>query len=245
MNRDYIPYFYVIEDVETGKLYGGVEFGRSSKIANPNNILETYFTSSKVVRPLVEKNPNRFIVRKIKTFDTAKEATSFECRFLTKINAKENIMWYNNHNGHPNSEMSREKQIKTCNEKYGCDFPLQNAEVRKKAETNRTSSFCNPEVQKKIHSNKISPFVDKDVQNKARARHREVMEERYGVDSVFDMPEFKAKMKNNMKQKHSREIVQVLRELASKQNIKLGSGWVNRSDDWINERINNISEEMK
>ena len=139
---------------------------------------------------------------KIKTFSTSNEATLFECRFLTRINAKENPLWYNQHNGHPNSDLARERQINTNQKRYGFDYPFQNLEVRKKAEQNRVSSFKNPEVQSRIHDSEyISPFSKKEVQDKAKSEQIKVNRKRYGCAYPFQNLEVQNKIRNTRDKK--------------------------------------------
>lgn len=51
---EYIPYVYLIKNKTTGLKYLGVEYSYRSKIANPQNIWFSYFTSSKLVHKLIE-----------------------------------------------------------------------------------------------------------------------------------------------------------------------------------------------
>lgn len=244
-NTIYVPYFYVIEDTHTNKLYGGVEYSNSTKVANPQNLLTEYFTSSAIVSPKAKENPKRFKIRKIRTFTLAKEATAFETRFLTRINAKENPKWLNEHNGHPNSDLAAERRRETNLEKYGVPYPFMNKEVRAAAEANRTSGFCNPEVQKKIHKNKVSPFADKEINDKAQRNRRAAMLEKYGVDNVFSTPEFKEKQKKAFKKRLNRENLSILKSLASELGVSLGRGWVRRGDEWINNKISELNKKPK
>jgi len=47
------PYFYILRHISTGKLYVGSQYGKTS---NPANLLETYFTSSKIIKSLIKKD---------------------------------------------------------------------------------------------------------------------------------------------------------------------------------------------
>jgi predicted GIY-YIG superfamily endonuclease len=94
----YQPYFYIIEDLVDNKYYAGSKYGID---ADPAKLLieDGYHTSSSVVKNEIKiKGINNFKIRKIKLFSTANEAYSYETRFLKKVNAKDNILFYNNHN---------------------------------------------------------------------------------------------------------------------------------------------------
>jgi len=47
------PYYYLLKHKPSGKYYAGSQYGKNS---NPNNLLTTYFTSSKFVKELIEKD---------------------------------------------------------------------------------------------------------------------------------------------------------------------------------------------
>ena len=51
------PYVYRLTDKENGKIYIGVRFAKN---CNPNDLGVSYFTSSKIVQPIFQSNPDRF-----------------------------------------------------------------------------------------------------------------------------------------------------------------------------------------
>ena len=82
------PYFYIIEHIKSGKYYAGVRFAKN---CNKEELLQEngYYTSSKYVKELIESDGlESFKIRKIKEFDTAKEAMEYETRFLKKVKAR-------------------------------------------------------------------------------------------------------------------------------------------------------------
>jgi len=94
----YIPYFYIIQEVSTGKFYAGSKYGQG---ANPAKFMteDGYTTSSKIVNEIIRKSGLKsFIVRKIKVFDTAESAYNHETKFLEKVDARNNPKFYNCHN---------------------------------------------------------------------------------------------------------------------------------------------------
>lgn len=97
-HNQYVPYFYIIQDIRNGIYYAGSKWGKNS---NPYNFMteEGYKTSSVIIKELIKRHGlSNFIVRKIKTFKTGKKAYDYETKFLQKVNAKTNPKFYNGHN---------------------------------------------------------------------------------------------------------------------------------------------------
>lgn len=85
------PYTYLITHKETGLKYYGVKF---SKDADPSSFWVEYFTSSKIVKEIVEKEgKGSFSFEIDKLFNTADEAIEYEREFLSSIVNKEE--WLN------------------------------------------------------------------------------------------------------------------------------------------------------
>lgn len=91
-----IPYTYSIKFLITNQYYYGVKY---SEGCNPADLGVKYFSSSKVVKNLIEahgRDSFEFKVRK--TFKSAEEAKSHETRFLKRVNARANPSFLNKHN---------------------------------------------------------------------------------------------------------------------------------------------------
>jgi len=73
------PYYYVIKHKPSGKLYVGSQYGKNS---NPENLLTTYFTSSKLVKELIEKDGVESF--EIEYIDCRPDAREYEQKFLMK-----------------------------------------------------------------------------------------------------------------------------------------------------------------
>jgi len=87
--KTYIPYVYFIKHIPTGLKYIGAEYGKSKKIANPDNLWTTYFTSSKLVKKLIgEYGANSFKIKILKQFDNPTDALMFEQKLLIISRAK-------------------------------------------------------------------------------------------------------------------------------------------------------------
>lgn len=66
MTNEYIPYVYIVKNKTTKMKYIGVRYARG---CNPNDLWVTYFTSSKLVKKLIENfGKEDFIVKVLHTF---------------------------------------------------------------------------------------------------------------------------------------------------------------------------------
>ena len=73
------PYFYKIQHVPTGKYYVGTQYGKTS---DPYKFWKTYFTSSKYVKNLIERDgEDSFIIINIQIRN---DARIYEHRYLKK-----------------------------------------------------------------------------------------------------------------------------------------------------------------
>jgi len=91
------PFSYVLTHKPSGKRYYGI---RISKNADPSQLWISYFSSSKIIKKMIEdegKEVFSYQVRRV--FETREGALRWETKFLTKIKAKDNPLWLNRHNG--------------------------------------------------------------------------------------------------------------------------------------------------
>jgi hypothetical protein len=71
------PYYYLIKHIPSGRYYAGSQYGKKS---DPENLLKTYFTSSKYVKELLKSDgPDSFVIEKIECRTDARE---YEQQFL-------------------------------------------------------------------------------------------------------------------------------------------------------------------
>ena len=92
-----IPFTYLIYCKPTDQYYYGSRYCTG---CNPDQLWTTYFTSSKVVKRLIEKyGTDAFIPRITRTFTTPEEALTWETRFLKRVNAVKSDKWLNFHAG--------------------------------------------------------------------------------------------------------------------------------------------------
>ncbi len=126
----YTPYFYVIQDIRNGMYYAGAKWAQG---CHPDQLLKEggYQTSSETIKKIVEQNnPNVFVVRKIRTFETGNKAYDYETRFLRKVKARSNPKFYNGHEN--DGKMDRTKMKQVTMELYGVENPFQADEIKTK-----------------------------------------------------------------------------------------------------------------
>jgi len=226
----YIPYFYVIQEISTCKLYAGSKWGRGS---NPEKLLVEggYITSSKSIKSRIKKNGIcSFIIRKIRMFDSAAAAYSYETRFLRRVNASKNSMFYNAHNnekitpgteefenimmekyGVKNLMQSRElylNWVDAFDKKYGVKNPYQLEHVKNKAIKTRLEKYgykyFNKDITKQIVMDRYG--VENVSQlDEVKNKKKNTTRKNYGVDNPFQSEEIKAKIKINNLEKYGNE----------------------------------------
>jgi hypothetical protein len=170
------PYFYVLREVATDKLYAGVKFAKG---CDPKDLLVTYFTSSKIVKRILQGDKNSFVVDRIKVFETTEEAIMYEKRFLTKVKAHLSSKWYNQS---VSGAVSADLPKSVFNEKFGVDNPKQLQHIKEKAALTCIERFDAP-----------SPFEAANFEEK----RKNSMLSRHGVEYTTQSPELREKIRNS------------------------------------------------
>jgi len=119
------PYFYLIRHISSNRLYAGVKW--SSPDSSTFMTEDGYTTSSNIVNTIIKNEGiHAFCVLRIKHFDIAEEACSYESKFLSKVHARTNPSFINqtensgdfhNKGGYELSEKTKEKMRKPKSEK--------------------------------------------------------------------------------------------------------------------------------
>ena len=264
--KNHIPYFYIIQEISTGMYYAGAKWAQGCR---PDELMVEggYFTSSPTIKLLIDKNGlNSFVIRRIWQFETPKEAYDYETKFLKRINARKNPLFYNRHNndglispemmeitmlekyGVTNAAYSpiiRKRIIDTNIERYGVDNPAKNFNIQQKTRTTNLKRYGfdnplkNPETHKRAKITKQEKYSDPNYNNRANAEL--TCYKKYGVYHNSQIEEVKSSkslmMKEKSKNKNNRDNVKLLRGMANEMGVKLGSGWNRRSDEWIEVKI--------
>lgn len=88
------PYVYLIEHIESGRLYYGVRYG--NKTTPYADLWRKYFTSSKTIKKLVrEHGPDKFRATVRQVFDNKDDAIEWETLILKGMNVLYNDLWMN------------------------------------------------------------------------------------------------------------------------------------------------------
>lgn len=93
----YTPFTYVVKFKPTGQIYYG---SRTKQGCQPTDLWTSYYTSSKVVRQLIDEHgKDAFEVEIRKTFSTKEQALLWEHRVLRRVDAARNPLYLNKNNG--------------------------------------------------------------------------------------------------------------------------------------------------
>ena len=178
-SQDYIPYFYIIQDVRNGMYYAGSKWGKDT---NPSNFMTEggYETSSKEL--IRQHGLSNFIIRKIKTFETGDKAHRYESRFLQRVNAKKHPKFYNKHNNDGIGSLYHDEIKKIINERYGVDHVMHVPEIKQKSLENKEKAFMD---KYGVRHNFSVPEVREGI--------KITTNERYGVDYYSQTAEWKEK----------------------------------------------------
>jgi hypothetical protein len=89
------PYTYLIGWSNQNKFYYGVRFAKN---CNPEELMKSYFTSSKYVKQFIEINGLPDIIEIRKIFQTQNDARNWETKVLRRLNVVEEEKWLNKTN---------------------------------------------------------------------------------------------------------------------------------------------------
>lgn len=207
----YTPYFYIIQDVRNGMYYAGAKWAKG---ANPDNFMVEggYETSSETIKELIRQHGlNNFIVHKIKTFETGSEAYRYETRFLEKVNARNNLRFYNLHNNDGIMDPDKFKQASLL--KYGVDNPAKSTAIKTKVirKNNIKYGVDYPMQSKEIKAKRKQTLLD-NYGVEWPMQSEEILEKRkqslinsYNVENVFQLEDTKIKIKQTKKMKYNDE----------------------------------------
>lgn len=103
--KDRTPFFYILTHVKTGKRYAGVKI---SKGCHPSQLWTTYFPSNPAVSQIIARDGKDAFTFEIRAvFDSVESCQKYESRFLEKIHANENPLWYNSQSPEPKFSLSQ------------------------------------------------------------------------------------------------------------------------------------------
>jgi hypothetical protein len=253
-----IPYFYIIQHIITKKYYAGSKYSKDD--SDPKTLLKPngYTTSSPIINKIIEKEGlDSFIIRKIKIFACSHAAYQYETRFLKKINAAYNINFYNCHNNDlrcPSfgtleySQLLLDKyNVTNANYVPGVIDKIRNKAFQRYDDTEwRNTKWIrgiekmkNTMADSEWRKNVAKPRSIKAVQN----RNKELAAMRCSETKLS--PHWKntigkiSQEKRNVirQQKTNRPVVLEIRQICKQYNVKLGSGWSVKDDEFLNNKL--------
>lgn len=211
-------YFYIIQHVISKKYYAGSKTGKDSY--KPLLADHGYKTSSPVIKGIIEKEGiDSFIVRKIKYFNSKKEALIYEYRFLKKIDAANNIKFYNCHNNNggfgknSHNEISNSKRKQTIKSIYNVDNLFQNPNIKEKIKNKILDLYNVDNVSKsEVIKNKKKETTLKNYGVEYPRQSNEIIDktrntciQKYGVDNPSKDKSIIEKIKKVKKEKYGQE----------------------------------------
>lgn len=239
LNYFSMPYFYIIKHIPTGKYYAGCKI--NSKADSSNLMTENgYKTTSKIIKNLIKIDGlNSFKILKIKHFKSSDKALDYETKFLVKVNAAENEMFFNQHNGAKNfcnkggyklsestkSKMRKPKSKETV-EKQNKAKKERSKEVYKKAVETRRKNNPVWHNDKMIEIIKASNAI-RWSKNENRIKHSKLMIEYYKNNPILEttrqkLSEINSGKNNNMfGKKHSESAKEKMRLAWEKRKNKI------------------------
>jgi hypothetical protein len=150
--KDRIPYTYRVTHITSGKQYYGCRFAKG---CHPDDLGKEYFTSSKVIKDIIDKEGKDVLIFEVrKTFDCVVKCQKYENEVLKRLKVTQNEKWLNRYYGHiyktedqslgglnlkerrksdklfdENVRNNISKSIKIANEEGKCGFSLGHANI--------------------------------------------------------------------------------------------------------------------
>ena len=174
-------FHYVYRVTIDEKYYIGKRSGRLDD-------LETgvYKTSSKLVKEKLQNGMTFSKIKILQVFSSSKDALEFEKRILTRVNARKNPKFLNQHNGNGNytlkqhTEKSKKKMSKSQSDRWD-----ENSEVGRKNRENKRN-FYNSDYGKQLRksiSHRTKAFFD--INTEEGRKNREI--DRISTNKQFDI----------------------------------------------------------
>lgn len=155
----YTPYTYLIGWSKLNKWYYGCSYKSKTKIANPEQLWKSYFTSSKIVKQFRKLYGEPDIIQIRKTFNTAEDALDWESRVILRMKMVESDIFLNQRNmsgqfknkgGYKHSEKSKENYRKSFTDErkiFLSGVSIENNKNRTK-ESRQTAGKSNSKTRK-------------------------------------------------------------------------------------------------
>jgi hypothetical protein len=210
----YIPFTYIIGWSEHKKFYYGAKYAQG---CNPKDLWESYFTSSEYVKEFREKNGEPDIIKIHRTFSDKESCVLFESEYLTKIDAKNKIIFLNQSNGNGKSfskktvtNKEKEKRKKTNLKKYGVENVFQDKTIKEKSKQTMLEKYESDHPSKCliIKEKKKQTFLEiygvdnPNKSQKIKNKKKETFLLKLGYDNSLKSPEVREKGKETCRTRY-------------------------------------------
>jgi hypothetical protein len=202
-NDIYTPFTYCITFIPTGKRYYGVRY---AKDCHPEQLWTTYFTSSVTIADLIKEHGKESFTSQVrKTFITAKQARSWETKFLTRISAAQSPEWLNGNNGSATFHSTPESVQKTKETKKRRNSGMNNPIVYQKMVNTRKENglenpMKNPESVLKHLATRAKNGTLNNSSPESIQKFRDTCKEK-GIENAMKNPETIQKAKDSKKER--------------------------------------------
>ena len=185
----YTPYFYIIQNLNSGMFYAGCRFSKEKTKFSYNGChpielmkIDGYLTSSNLIKTLIKKDGiDSFSVIQILTEEEIKESVLvYETKFLQENDISHNDLWYNMHNN-DSRWFDQEYVKKVMLERYGVE-----------------NAFAAEEIKEKIYNTNLSKYGFKSpCQNGSiKQKVKDTNLVRYGAECSLHSEMIKQKVKD-------------------------------------------------
>ena len=192
----YIPYFYIIRHIKSGKLYAG---SRWAKGCHPDEFMKLngYTTSSKYVNSIIDQEGiDSFEILRIDTYCDNIPVNLYETIFLQTLNCASDKNWINSHNNNNyNLTFGSDTFKNSMITKYGIDNPSKDPQIILKGVKSRIKT--NLERYEVATIFKIPEYIESMKESRIKTNL-----ERYGHENVFQNKEIIDKQESTMMKKY-------------------------------------------
>ncbi|MFA6198912.1 MAG: NUMOD3 domain-containing DNA-binding protein [Bacteroidales bacterium] len=163
MSTTFKPYTYLIGWSTLNKFYYGVQYGKK---ANPDNLWNIYFTSSKYVKEFRELYGEPDIIQIRKVFETKEQAIQWEFKVIQRMHIVQHNKWLNRSlNGQKffNNGHTEETKQKLSNSLQG---HVISEETKQKLSNSLQGHVISEETKKKIGEGNRGKIVSEESRKK-------------------------------------------------------------------------------
>lgn len=177
----YTPYFYVIQDTRNGIYYAGAKWGKD---ADPKMFMIEggYTTSSAIVNKIIDEcGINVFVVKRVRCFESMEDAYNYETKFLRQVDARNNPLFYNQHNNDHLFTYHDDRYNQAMLRKYSELHPLHSDVIMERVVRTNIDRYNAPNVF--------------SANSNMRCAIDNVFIEKYGVVNISQLPETQEKIR--------------------------------------------------